>query len=135
MTSAIFQAHIGRDNGKRFRAVEVAPLDMAGFALRLVSALNIPDWTTVQALAAPQTGDEDAMATDEAITAVLALLRGCDAEAVHKLVTEALGYIEVSPDPKHPEAWRKLMVSDIQELRTLGGVLMTFAKSNLSLGG
>jgi hypothetical protein len=138
-SQSIFQAHIGRDNGKCFRAVEVDPLTMAGYVLRLTSALKVPDWSAVQTLfAARPENDPDGINSDDAINAVMDILRGCDAAAVHALVTEALTYVEVAPDPRHPEAWRRLNVAppnhDIQELRTLGGVLMTFAAVNLSLG-
>lgn len=135
MTSqlATFTAASGRDAGKRFRIRDIDPLTLAGFALRLLSALRIPDWSTLQMIAKPADAQDDAD-SDDTINAILGLLRGCDPDAVHKLITEALTYVEIAPDPKHPEAWRPLMPTDIEELRTLGTVLMTFAQSHLSLG-
>lgn len=125
-------ANAGRDAGKNFRIPDIDPLAVAGFALRLVSALKIPDFSTLAQLAAPDATDGDD--SDAKLDALLAVLRGCDPDAVHKLITEVLTYVEIAPDPKHPGAWRPLVTGDIQELRTLGLVVMTFATSQLSLG-
>lgn len=137
MTDVILNAHIGRDNGKRFRFVEIEPLALAGYALRLISALHIPDFSALMDLCAPADPDAPADQPDEdKLDALLKILSGCDPVAVHALITESLSYVEIAPDPKHPEAWRPVMVSgDIQELRTLGAVVMTFASARLSIGG
>lgn len=138
MTDTIVTAAAGRDAGKRFRFPELDPLFLAGLALRLVAALKIPSFDMLRQLAAPADPDAPAGEPDEdKLDALLTILRGCDATAVHALVTEILGHVEIAPDPKHPEAWRPVMVAggDIQELRTLGTVVMTFAQTRLALGG
>jgi len=139
MTDMTITAVSGRDAGKRFRFPELDPLFLAGLALRLVSALKIPSFDALRQLAAPADLDAPADEPDESkLDALLAILRGCDPVAVHTLVTEILGYVQIAPDPKHPEAWRPVMVGpdgDIKELKTLGSVVMTFASARLSLGG
>lgn len=138
MTHPIITATAGQDVGKRYRFVRLNPLTLAGLALRLVGALKIPSFDALRQLSAPADPDAPADEPDESkLDALLAILRGCDAAAVHALITEILGHVEVAPDPKHPEAWRPVMVNgdDIQELRTLGAVVMAFAQHRLSLGG
>jgi len=138
MTDVTLTAVAGRDAGKRFRFPELDPLFLAGLALRLVSALKIASFDVLRQLAAPADPDAPAGEPDEdKLDALLSILRGCDPVAVHTLVTEILGYVEIAPDPKHPEAWRPVMVNggDIQELKTLGAVVMTFANARLSIGG
>lgn len=120
-----------RDAGKRFEVREVDPLTMSGYVLRLVSALRVPNFETVQALFAR--GEDDAPA-DESINAILRILQGADPVAVHALVSEALQYVRIAPDPQHPEAWRALMSTDIRELRTLGEVLVAFIKLHFDTG-
>jgi len=121
----------GRDAGKRFEVREVDPLTMAGYVLRLVSALRVPNFETILALFAK---DEDGKPEGEAIDAVLRILQGADPLAVHALVTESLAYVRIAPDPQHPEAWRNLLGTDIRELRTLGDVLVAFIKLNFDTG-
>jgi hypothetical protein len=139
MTDITLTAVAGRDAGKRFRFPELDPLFLAGLALRLVSALKIPSFDALRQLAAPADPDAPADEPDEdKLDTLLSILRGCDPVAVHALATEILGYVEIAPDPKHPEAWRPVMVGnggDIQELKTLGAVVMTFASARLSIGG
>lgn len=123
-TTTFYATH-DRDAGKHFEVREVDPLTMSGYVLRLVSALRVPNFETIQALF--QKGDAEG-ASEESIDAVLRILQGADPVAVHALVTESLAYVRIAPDPQHPEAWRPLMSTDIRELRTLGDVLATFVK-------
>lgn len=127
-TTTFYATH-DRDAGKHFEVREVDPLTMSGYVLRLVSALRVPNFETIQALF--QKGDVEG-ASEESIDAVLRILQGADPVAVHALVTESLAYVRIAPDPQHPEAWRALMPTDIRELRTLGDVLATFVKLHFS---
>jgi len=131
-TTTLYGLH-GRDNGKRFEVAEVDPLALAGYVLRLLSALKVASYEAlIAALTPPAQGE--AIGT-EAIDAVLQVLQGADPLAVHALVTEALRYVRIAPDPQHPEAWRTLMNDDIREIRTLGDILLAFVKLNFDIGG
>lgn len=121
-----------RDAGKRFEVREVDPLTMSGYVLRLVSALRVPDFETIQSLLIREEGSETP--STESIDAVLRILQGADPVAVHALVSEALQYVRIAPDPQHPEAWRNMMPTDIRELRTLGDVLVAFIKLHFDTG-
>ena len=130
-TSMLIAVH-GRDAGKRFEVGEVDPLTMAGYVLRLASALRVPSFDTLQALFSK---DDDGKPDGEAIDSILRILQGADPVAVHALITESLVYVRIAPDPQHPEAWRSLMLpQDIRELRTLGDVLLAFIKLNFDTG-
>jgi hypothetical protein len=131
-TTTFFAAH-GRDAGKHFELREADPLAMAGYVLRLVSALRIPSYETLLAVFA-RNDDDNGAPGGEAIDAILRILQGADPVAVHALCTEALHYVRIAPDPQHPEAWRTLMPTDIRELRTLGDVLVAFVKLNFDTG-
>lgn len=120
-----------RDAGKRFEIREVDPLSLAGYVLRLLSALKVASYEALLAALLPQEGDE----STQAIDAVMQVLQGADPAAVHALITEALRYVRIAPDPQHPEAWRPLMDSDIREIRTLGDILLAFVKLNFNVGG
>lgn len=110
-----------RDLQKTFIVHEVPPLELAGLVLRLVSALRVESYAAlVESFKATEDG--------ERIDAVMGLLRGSDPIAVHALLTDALSHVTICPDPKHPAAERKLMVTDIQEIRTLGEILVAFAR-------
>jgi hypothetical protein len=128
-----FYATYARDNGKRFEINEVDPLALAGYVLRLVSALRVASYDALIGALTTRPDGED-RASGEAIDAILQVLQGADPLAVHALVTEALKYVRIAPDPQHPEAWRRLMDTDIRELRTLGEVLLAFAKLNFDMG-
>jgi hypothetical protein len=131
-TTTLYGLH-GRDNGKRFEVAEVDPLALAGYVLRLLSALKVASYEAlIAALTPPAQGE--AIGT-EAIDAVLQVLQGADPLAVHALVTEALRYVRIAPDPQHPEVWRTLMNDDIREIRTLGDILLAFVKLNFDIGG
>lgn len=115
-------ARAGRDLGKTFIIQEVDPLTMSGFVLRLVSALRVENFSELL----NQIGDA---ADGASINAIMNILRGADPAAVHALITEIVNnFVTIAPDPKHPSAIRRLTTSDIQEMATLGEVLMTFAK-------
>lgn len=125
-----FFASYGRDAGKRFEVAEVDPLALSGYVLRLLSALRVKSYEAlIAALVSKSDGDGA-----QAIDAVLQVLQGADPDAVHKLITEALRYVRIAPDPQHPEAWRALLSDDIREIRTLGDVLMAFVKLNFDIG-
>jgi hypothetical protein len=125
-----FFASYGRDTSKRFEVSEVDPLALSGYVLRLLSALKVASYEAL--LSALMTkGDGDNF---ESIDAILQVLQGADPAAVHALVTEALRYVRIAPDPQHPEAWRALLPTDIREIRTLGDILLAFVKLNFDMG-
>lgn len=122
----------GRDIGKVFFVQEVDPLTCSGLVLRLVSALRIDSFEDML----KEFSDESNKAAGRApIDAIMRVLRGADPVAVHALITEVVeNYVKVTPDPKHPGAVRAVMTGDIRELRTLGEVLVGFAKLHFALG-
>lgn len=112
----------GRDAGKRFRVVEMPPLDTATFVLRLLAAIRLEG---VDELTALITGGPEG--AGDAGT-VLRLLSGCDATAVRALVDEALTHVQIAPDPQHPGMFRALRSDDIRDLSTLGDILAVFMR-------
>ena len=118
----------GRDAGKTFFVCEIDPLTLSGYVLRLVSAVRVASYETLLAeIEAATSRDEPPIDT------IMQLLQGADPAAVHALITELImGYVLVSPDPKHPGVMRKLMRDDIREIRTLGDVLMGIFKFNFT---
>jgi hypothetical protein len=126
----------GRDAGKVFHLLEIDPLTLSGFVLRLVAALRVPDYDALIARFMPfvvaQKAGEDATAP---IDAVMQLLQGADPHAVHALISELLDFVRISPDPAHPNVRRALQRDDIRELQTLGAVLMGHVKLNFTFGG
>jgi hypothetical protein len=125
----IIEGATARDYGKRFRLTEVDPLSFSGFVLRLVAALKVGSYEELL------TELTDAVKGDAKppIDLVMQVLAGCDPIAVHKLVSEALELVEVAADPRHPEAFRPMIKTDIRDLGTLGAVLMGFVKLNFSV--
>lgn len=127
-TLTVYGVH-GRDAGKTFAAVEIDPLTLSGYVLRLVSAMRVESF---EELADQLAATKDGAAP---IDAIMKLLRGADPRAVHELITELVTtYVRISPDPKHPGVLRALMPSDIKEIRTLGDVLLALFKLNFSIG-
>lgn len=126
----------GRDAGKVFHLLEIDPLTVSGFMLRLVAALRVADYESLIARFAPfmtaqAKGDAGAQAP---IDAIMQLLQGADPKAVHELMSELLDYVRVSPDPAHPAVRRALQRDDIRELPTLGAILMGLVKLNFTFG-
>lgn len=128
----------GRDYGKTYRIAEVNPYVMSGFVLRLLAALKlvqVDDLLTMFNRPKVEDGDDEAR-RDQARDDMLGILRtlaGCDAAAVHALIGEALQYVEVAADPKHPTMFRPLNVAlDIREMSTLGDVLGGFFRVNMT---
>jgi hypothetical protein len=119
----------GRDAGKTFWCVEIDPLALSGYVLRLVSALRVESY---EALLAQITGAQGKDGVP--IDAVMQMLQGADPRAVHALLAELLDYVLITPDPKHPGVKRALMENEIREIRTLGDVLMGIAKLNFQFG-
>jgi hypothetical protein len=118
-------AMYGRDAGKAFQIREINPLSLSGYVLELVSALRVESYEAMMD-DFKAAGEKDGGAP---IDAVMKVLRGADPKAVHALITELVNtYVSVAPDPKHPGALRPLMPSDIREIRTLGEILVAFAK-------
>lgn len=124
LTSTIVAA-TGRDAGKQFTMLEIDPMTKAGYALRFNAALRvdsyqglIDDWRA------------SAERDEQPIDLVLKTLQGADPQAVHTLVSELLDYVRISPDPQHPGVNRKLLPTDIREMRTLGDVLLALVKLN-----
>lgn len=138
-------AGTGRDAGKMFHVSEAPPLDMAAFMLRLASALRVPSYEDlIGQLLSLKTALPSAAATTEkrgkrrddevdtgvALNVIMQLLQRCDADALRGLIQEALSYVTITPDPKHPGAERALMGDDIREKATLVAILVAFAKLN-----
>lgn len=132
--STTITAYTKRDNGKTFKIKEVPPVDMATFILRLLAAIRLGGVDELLAMIRPKAPiDPDARTAEGGaeIAAVLRLLAGCDPAAVRALITDALGYVEVAPDPKHPGMFRALRDDDIKEMATLGEVLNAFVRTNV----
>lgn len=124
LTSTIYVSN-GRDAGKQFTILEIDPMTKAGYALRFNSALRVDSY---QALIDQwREGSERGEAN---IDAIMKTLQGSDPVAIHKLVSELLDYVLISPDPQHPGVNRRLMPNDIREMRTLGDVLLALVKLN-----
>lgn len=119
----------GRDAGKTFHCVEIDPLTLSGFVLRLVSALRVESYDALLIQLADKKG-EDAVPID----AIMQLLQGADPRAVHALLSELLDYVLITPDPKHPGVKRPLLQNEIREIRTLGDILQGIAKLNFNFG-
>lgn len=119
----------GRDAGKTFHCVEIDPLTLSGFVLRLVTALRVESYEALLTQLQGTKGDDSVP-----IDAIMKLLQGADPCAVHALIAELLDYVLITPDPKHPGVKRPLMENEIRELRTLGDVLMGVAKLNFQFG-
>lgn len=124
LTSTIIAA-TGRDAGKQFTALEIDPMTKAGYALRFNSALRIDSYQALIDLWR-ESADEGSAPID----AIMKTLQGSDAMAVHALLNELLDYVRISPDPQHPGVNRKLMPTDIREMKTLGEVLLALVKLN-----
>lgn len=123
--TSTFIAATGRDAGKQFTALEIDPMTKAGYVLRFNSALRVESF---QALLDQW---KEAADTDQApIDLIMKTLQGSDATAVHALLSELLDYVRISPDPQHPGVNRKLLPTDIREMRTLGDVLIALVKLN-----
>ena len=122
----------GRDANKVFYVQEVLPVPMAGYVLRLVSALRVASYEEllerVEAARAEGSGGLD-------IDIVMRVLQGADPLAVHTLIKEALQHVQVAADPQHPGVRRQLLpdFSDIREQKTLGDVLMAFVRLHFDL--
>ena len=119
----------GRDAGKTFHCVEIDPLTLSGYVLRLVSALRVESYEALIARLQTAKG-----ADGVPIDAIMQLLQGADPRAVHTLIAELLDYVLITPDPKHPGVKRPLLENEIREIRTLGDVLMGVAKLNFQFG-
>lgn len=120
----------GRDTGKTFHCVEIDPLTLSGFVLRLVSALRVESYEAlIETLTTEAKGSGGVP-----IDAIMKLLQGADPRAVHALISELLDYVLITPDPKHPGVKRALLENEIREIRTLGAVLMGVAKLNFQFG-
>lgn len=119
----------GRDAGKAFHCVEIDPLTLSGYVLRLVTALRVESYEALLEQLQSAKG-----ADSVPLDAIMQLLQGADARAVHSLISELLDYVLITPDPKHPGVKRPLLQNEIRELRTLGDVLMGVAKLNFQFG-
>jgi hypothetical protein len=119
----------GRDAGKAFHCVEIDPLTLSGYMLRLVAALRVESYESLLEQLQSTAGKSDVP-----LDAIMRLLQGADPRAVHALIGELLDYVLITPDPKHPGVKRALLANEIREIRTLGDVLMGVAKLNFQLG-
>ncbi len=123
----------GRDAGKTFQVLEIDPLTLTGYALRLNSALRVESFEDLLADWRDKSAADDGEAP---IDLIMRVLQGSDPKALHALITELLDYVLVAPDPQHPGALRPLLAdkSDIREIRTLGEILMALVKLNFTGG-
>jgi hypothetical protein len=119
----------GRDAGKAFHCIEIDPLTLSGYVLRLVSALGVDSYEALLEQLQSAKGRDGVP-----IDAIMKLLQGADPRAVHSLIAELLDYVLITPDPKHPGVKRPLLENEIREIRTLGDVLMGVAKLNFQFG-
>lgn len=120
----------GRDAGKAFHCVEIDPLTLSGYVLRLVSALRVESYDALlDELLSAKTSSGGVP-----IDAIMKLLQGADPRALHALIAELLDYVLITPDPKHPGVKRPLLENEIREIRTLGDVLQGVAKLNFQFG-
>jgi hypothetical protein len=105
---------------------------MATYVLRLLSALRSADMDALLTFLRPR----DATDAESDLQGVLAMLTGCDALAVRALISDALAYVQVAPDPQRPGMFRKVDPAlDIKEMATLGQLLGAFARTNISPTG
>lgn len=125
--STILTASAARDSGKRFGILEVPPVEMATFILRLLGAIRLNGVGELQTLMNPPEGVDE-------VDAVLRVLAGCDAMATRELMIDALKYVHIAPDVQHPGMWRALRDDDIKELKTLGDILGGFVRANVTSG-
>jgi hypothetical protein len=123
--TATLIAATGRDAGKQFTVLEIDPMTKAGYALRFNSALRVDSYQAL--LDDWRTGAE---AGEANVDVIFKTLQGSDPDAVHKLMSELLDYVRISPDPQHPGVNRRLLPTDIREMRTLGDVLLELVKLN-----
>lgn len=128
----------GRDAGKTFLVGEMPPIEMAGFMLRLASALRVPSYedlfgklADLRSLASSADAAKNGGA---ALDVVMKLVQGCDAAALQLLIRDILECVQVSPDPKHPAAVRALIDGDFREKKTLWDILAAFAQLNAGGG-
>lgn len=124
LTSSII-ANTGRDAGKQFTLLEIDPMTKAGYALRFNSALRVDSYQTLI-----DDWREGAERGEANVDTIFKTLQGSDPDAVHKLMSELLDYVRISPDPQHPGVNRRLLPTDIREMRTLGDVLLALVKLN-----
>jgi len=115
----------GRDIGKAFRIIELDVLTKTSFVLRLVAALRVESYEDLlQRIQSAPSGAPQ-------IDTIMHILQGSQPKEVHALVTEVLQSVQIAPDPKHPEAFRAMMATDVRELSTLGELLAAFATLNI----
>lgn len=124
--SVTLTAQHGRDAGMTFKIAEVPPVEMTTFILRLLGAVRLDGVDELRALMDPAEGVDQ-------IDVVLRLLAGCDAMAVRQLLLDMLNYVQVAPDPQHPNTFRRLN-DDIRELKTLGDIVGAFVRTNVMSG-
>lgn len=123
-----FTSNSGRDAGKTFRICEVPPIEMAAFVMQLLAALRAE---SVEALTELLRGEQTDGPAD--IGPALRVLAGCDPQAVRALLTRALEFVQVAPDPASPGMFRALDPAlDVREMGTLGELLTRFIKLNAS---
>ena len=126
----VVEARNGRDAGKRFHVQRIDALTRAGYMLRFVSAVHVESWETLIEDLKTAADRENGAPIDE----IMNILHGSDPAQIHKLITDLLGHVRVSPDPAHPDVRRAMQRDDIAELPTLGDVLMGVYLFNFKTG-
>lgn len=121
---------VGRDTGKTYRIPRIDALTTAGYVLRLVAALHVDSYEGL--LAEIQTSVE---AKQAPIDTIMRVLQGCDPQAIHGLIHDLLSHVLISPDPKFPNANRPMQGNEIEEIKTLGAILMTLASTHFGVAG
>jgi len=113
---------LGRDTGKTYRIARIDALTVAGYVLRLVAALRVDSYEGL--LAEIQSSVEKQEAP---IDTIMTVLQGCDPVAIHGLIKDLLTHVLISPDPQHPSANRAMQGNEIEDIKTLGAILMTLS--------
>lgn len=122
-------AQTGRDISKQFRIPEIPPTETVTFVLRLLAAVQLSGVDELTDIMNGNRSDSDA-SNAERIASIMRLLSGCDPTKVRALITDALSYITIAPDPNN-RMFRKLEETDIKEMKTLGELLNAFVRVNV----
>lgn len=125
----LFSASVGRDNGKQFRIPEIPPTETVTFVLRLLAAVQLSGVDELTDIMNGSRSDSET-SNAERIASIMRLLSGCDPTKVRSLITDALSYITIAPDPNN-RMFRKLDETDIKEMKTLGELLNAFVRINV----
>lgn len=122
----LITAKAGRDVSKQFRIPEIPPTETVTFVLRLLAAIRLGGVDELLVIIKGGDSEEDA----DRMAGILRLLAGCDPDKVRSLITDALDYMTIAPDPNN-RMFRKIANDDIKEMATLGELLSAFIRINV----